>query len=71
MRTIVEIPDRDIERLAELCKQEGISRAEAVRRAVAELLRRREAEQAAEAFGLWQDREIDAQEYVDKLRSEW
>jgi metal-responsive CopG/Arc/MetJ family transcriptional regulator len=36
MRTIVDIPEEQLQRLSELCRQEGLSRAEAIRRALAE-----------------------------------
>ncbi len=38
MRTIVDLPDEQVEALAELCEREKISRAEAIRRAVAAML---------------------------------
>jgi metal-responsive CopG/Arc/MetJ family transcriptional regulator len=38
MRTIVDLPDDQVRGLAALCESHGISRAEAVRRAVARLL---------------------------------
>ena len=71
MRTIVDIPERDIARLTEFSRREGISRAEAVRRAIALFLREQVALEKVDAFGLWRDREIDALHYEDKLRSEW
>ena len=38
MRTIVDLTDEQVKSLAALCAAQGISRAEAVRRAVARLL---------------------------------
>ncbi|MBW2262214.1 MAG: ribbon-helix-helix protein, CopG family [Deltaproteobacteria bacterium] len=70
MRTIIDIPDADIQRLSSICKAEGISRAEAVRRAVKLYLEGHLAGEG-EAFGLWKDRDIDALEYERALREEW
>ena len=39
MRTIVEIPESQLKGLSRLCRRERISRAEAIRRAVAKLLK--------------------------------
>jgi metal-responsive CopG/Arc/MetJ family transcriptional regulator len=39
MRTIVDLPGEQVEALASLCEREGISRAEAVRRAMREFIR--------------------------------
>jgi len=77
MRTIIDLPDDQIRGLAEYCTHERISRAEAVRRAVARLIdneEERKQERSAAlnaAFGMWKDRGIDAVEYQRKLRAEW
>ena len=71
MRTIIDIPDnllRDIDKLAE---REDISRAEAVRRAMAEYLAARSSPRPDVAFGIWKSKRIDALEYEDSLRGEW
>lgn len=73
MRTIVELPEEQIRGLDSLCRRENISRAEAVRRAVAGLL---EVEKPArdsvpDAFGLWKGRKLDSRKHVEQLRSEW
>jgi hypothetical protein len=70
MRTIVDIPEADLERLSGICKVEGISRAEAVRRAV-RLYLERQAASEKDVFGIWKDRDIDALEYERSLREEW
>ena len=70
MRTIVELPDAQLEALKSFCDREGISRAEAVRRAVAVLLDRDHWQQLG-AFGLWRDAPIDAVAHQRRLRSEW
>ena len=39
MRTIIELPGEQVDALDALCRRDGISRAEAIRRAVAMLVR--------------------------------
>ena len=73
MRTIVDIPGGQLEGLDRHCKREGISRAEAVRRAVA-LLVGHEPAGAHAAFGLWRKRRggaVDGLVYQERLRKEW
>ena len=71
MRTIVELPDEQIEALKQLSEQSKFSRAELVRRAVAEFISRRGADRTDEAFGLWQNHKRDGLDYQHKLRGEW
>lgn len=71
MRTIIELPPDQLEALADLCRSEGISRAEAIRQAVAQYTRGRRATDVAAAFGLWRDRPIPGLEYERRLRDEW
>lgn len=76
MRTIIDLPEESIKALAELCKREGISRAEAIRRAVNAMLEKkppptmsmREAAAAWRKFGLPFD---DGLEYQRRIRAEW
>jgi len=71
MRTIIELPLAQLQALDTLCVREGISRAEAIRRAVAEHLERHRAD-AAGAFGFWRARRIgDSVRYQRRLRQEW
>jgi metal-responsive CopG/Arc/MetJ family transcriptional regulator len=51
-RTIIDIPSSQLRDLDALCKTHGISRAEAVRRAVDEFLRTTTSVDS-EGFGLW------------------
>lgn len=75
MRTIIELSEEQLARLAEVADREGISRAEAIRRAVdaayadVAVAGSRAAREAV--FGLWKGRKIEALRYVDKLRDEW
>lgn len=84
MRALVDIPDSQIETLAELCDAQGISRAEAIRRAIAGYLEQQKGE-TVDVFGLWAvsrsaanseptDSDAEKQDglaYQEKLRSEW
>lgn len=71
MRTIVELPDDQVKSLAALCAAKGISRAEAVRRAVARLLAEEQRPDRARAFGAWKQHTLDAARVVRRLRDEW
>lgn len=71
VRTIVDLPEDKLRELSELGKREGVSRAELIRRAVAEYLERQTASEMANAFGLWKDEPVDGLDYEERLRSEW
>ena len=75
MRTIVDLPEDQIERLRDYCEREHVSRAEAVRRGVEALLAQRKKEETKRildaSFGMWKDRGIDTDTYLKELRSEW
>ena len=74
MRTIVNIPDKAIEELAQICKGKKISRAEAIRRAVSDFIDRQtggDADFTEKAFGIWKDKKVDGLCYEDDIRSEW
>ncbi|MGH9323098.1 MAG: CopG family transcriptional regulator [Vicinamibacteria bacterium] len=71
MRTIVELPEEQLRALAELCRREKISRAEAIRRAVAEYAQRHKGGDPRRAFGLWRGRRGDGLAYQRRLRREW
>ena len=71
MRTIIELPEAQLDALDALCRREKISRAEAIRRAVAAHVGHASAAARASAFGLWRDRGIDALAYERRLRTEW
>lgn len=71
MRTIINLADDQVRRLAEVCRREGVSRAEAIRRAVADYLDARCLREREDAFGLWRDRRIDGLEYERRQRREW
>lgn len=75
MRTIVDPPDQQLRGLAEYCAREKVSRAEAIRRAVDQLLSESEQERRRrimrEAFGAWKHLGIDTDTYLADIRSEW
>lgn len=71
MRTIVDLPLDQIEKLDKVRQSVGISRAEAVRRAVEQYLSHQLPADESEAFGIWKGRGIDSLEYQKKLREEW
>ncbi len=70
MRTIIDLPDEQVNALAELCKLEGISRAEAIRRALSVMLTRSQTRGREQAFGAWSKRG-DSRKIVNALRQEW
>lgn len=71
MRITVDIPDEQLDLLAAVCRRDGVSRAEVVRRAVAAYLEQQRVTTWDDAFGIWREREIEGVAYQRKLRSEW
>jgi metal-responsive CopG/Arc/MetJ family transcriptional regulator len=75
MRTLVDIPDDDLAVINKVVKAQSISRAEFIRRAIAQSLtahRKAQIEKAREAaFGLLAGRSIDGMEYQERIRQEW
>ena len=71
MRTIIDLPDEQVTQLAALCRRDGLSRAEAVRRAVAAYLDAHRPSADEDVFGIWRDRNVDALSYERNLRDEW
>ena len=70
MRTLVDIPDRQIRELTAICEAEKVSRAEVIRRAIASYIEKKKPA-TIEAFGLWKGRKIDGLAYQEQVRSEW
>lgn len=71
MRTIIDLPEDQVTRLAALCRRDRLSRAEAVRRAVAAYLDAHSATDHDEAFGMWGGRNLDGLACERHLRDEW
>ncbi|MFN4867674.1 MAG: ribbon-helix-helix domain-containing protein [Cyanobium sp.] len=70
VRTIVDLPEPERDQLDALCRQRGISRAEALRQALRLWLEQQQP-QHRQVFGLWRDRSDDALTIQDSLRQEW
>ena len=66
MRTIVDLPEAERAQLDALCRQRGLSRAEALR-----LWLDQQKPSHGEVFGLWRDRPEGALELQQALRQEW
>jgi len=75
MRILVDIPDDDLAIINSVIKAQSISRAEFIRRAIAQSLtahRKTQIEKAREAaFGLLAGRSVDGMEYQERIRQEW
>ena len=73
MRTIIDLPIEQLRALDLWRDARGISRAEAVRQAVARLIGDEALARAAsdEAFGLWRDRKLDGLAEQIRLRGAW
>jgi metal-responsive CopG/Arc/MetJ family transcriptional regulator len=71
MRTIVDLPDEQLGALARICEEQKISRAEAVRRAVGQLIKETATKRKDVGFGIWRHKRLDSRKYVEKLRAEW
>lgn len=72
MRTIIEIPEAQLQALARLSQARKVSRAELIRQAVDGYLQLNASGSEA-AFGLWRKsgRRQDGQALQAKLRAEW
>jgi Ribbon-helix-helix protein, copG family len=70
VRTIVDLPEEQIRKLTLLCRRERISRAEAIRRAVARYLRVSPASDLGSFFGASRSRSNISRQ-VAALRDEW
>lgn len=70
MRTLIDIPDKQIRDLTDICRVEKISRAELIRQAISAYLEKKKPSEV-EAFGLWKERKVDGLEYQEQVRSEW
>jgi metal-responsive CopG/Arc/MetJ family transcriptional regulator len=75
MRTLVDIPEKQLAELTKIADAKKTSRAAVLREAVSKYLEsnrpisRKKA--IDKAFGIWKDLKIDSVEYQRKLRDEW
>jgi hypothetical protein len=70
VRTLVDIPEDELEELNALSQARKVSRAELIRQAVAGFLAQNKAV-LEDSFGLWKGRRVDGVDYQNKLRREW
>ena len=71
MRTIIEVPQPQLDALDAICRTEDISRAEAIRRAITRMVGETRHALVTPAFGVWRDRPVDGLVYERRLRDEW
>jgi hypothetical protein len=70
VRTIVDLPNEQVKKLALICRKEKISRAEAVRRAVEQWLRQTAGDGLQDYFGASKTRG-SVTRHLARLRGEW
>jgi metal-responsive CopG/Arc/MetJ family transcriptional regulator len=70
MRTLVEIPEPQLQQLAAICKTKKLSRAEVVRRAIDSYIAAQPVRPEDTAFGIWKGG-VDGVDYERRLREEW
>ena len=70
MRILVDIPDQQITALGSICAKQRLSRAEAIRQAIALYIEQNKPARD-DAFGLWGKEPRDGMAYQDQVRSEW
>jgi len=71
MRTTIDLSHEQVTALHQLGEHMHLSRAELLRRAVAEYLEKRHMQSTEQAFGLWRQRQVDSLAYENNLRGEW
>ena len=71
MRTLVDIPDRELHALDSLSKSRSVSRAELVRQAIKAFIDVNRAESKRDGFGLWANKKRDGLKYQQEIRNEW
>lgn len=70
MRTLIDIPDEQINSLAVIAEAQKTSRSELVRRAITAYIEQLKPT-TVDAFGLWREHKEDGLAYQERLRSEW
>jgi metal-responsive CopG/Arc/MetJ family transcriptional regulator len=71
MRTIIDLPNDQLEILKAISSREKTSRAEIVRRAVGKYILEEQSGKGRAAFGLWKKGKANALKYERRLRAEW
>jgi hypothetical protein len=72
MRTLVDIPDDQIDDLAIICEAKKVPRAEVIRQAIAVYIDANKLV-PADAFGLWSAKQpaVDGLTFQEQARAEW
>ena len=70
MRTLIDIPNWQMDDLAAICTAKKLPRTEVIRQAITAYIATHKPP-AAQAFGLWGDKAVDSVKYQKKVRSEW
>lgn len=70
MRTLVDIPDDQIDEITMICAAKKKSRAEIIRQAIAAFIEINRPS-TMDAFGLLKNKGIDGVDYQQEIRSEW
>lgn len=71
MRTIIDLPQEQIDSLKEMSAETNASRAQLIRYAVHEYVQSYQASQSDSAFGIFKEQPIDSIEYQQNMRGEW
>ena len=70
MRTLVDIPDRQIDDLTLICAAKNLPRAEVIRQAIAAYIEQNKPATVT-IFGILKARKVDGLTNQEKMRSEW
>lgn len=70
MRTLVDIPDRQIDDLTLICAAKNLPRAEVIRQAIAAYIEQNKPA-TVNIFGILKVRKVDGLTDQEKMRSEW
>ena len=72
MRTLVDIPDEQIDDLALICEAKKVSRAEVIRQAITFYIGTNKLA-PTDAFGLWRAKQpaVDGLAFQEQARAEW
>ena len=70
MRTLVDITEKQISELAVISKNQNVSRAEIIRKAIQAYIEKNRPTSKV-AFGIWKKHKVDGLAYQEKVRSEW
>lgn len=71
MRTIIDIGEKELKILDRCSKRTNLSRAELIRRAIRAFIQDIGSAEEGAAFGCWKGKRKTADNYLQKIRSEW